>query len=137
MQAASQRRRDTKEHIMNTKAAKMAAAAFALAVITIGAAAPATAAVIPAPNAQVVNVAASAADGDLYDDGEPAGGTGIDPGPQTAPDVAGIPDQAGVSDLDDIGQRAGGTGVDTGPIAPPDTPSGPGLADGGEPAGAV
>jgi hypothetical protein len=72
---------DPKEHLMkNTKAAKMAAAAFAMAVITIGAAAPATAAVLPAADAHVVSVAATATDGDLWDDGEPAGGTGH-PGP--------------------------------------------------------
>jgi len=118
---------------MNTKAAKLAAAALAMAVITIGAAAPASA----ATENHIVNAGATASYGDQYDDGEPAGGTGVDPGPQTDPDLPGIPDQASVSDLSDLGQRAGGTGVDPGPVAPPDTPSGPGLADGGEPAGVI
>jgi len=118
-----------------TKAAKMtSAAALAMAaIITFGAATPA----IASADDHIVNAGASASYGDQYDDGEPAGGTGVDPGPQTDPDLPGIPDQAGVSDLSDLGQRAGGTGVDPGPAAPPDTPSGPGLADGGEPAGVI
>jgi hypothetical protein len=40
-------------------------------------------------------------------------------------------------DSSDLGLRAGGTGIDPGPSAPADSPSGPGLQDGGEPAGAV
>ncbi len=86
---------------------------------------------------QTVNAVASGSDDSLWDGGQPAGGTGVDPGPETAPDVPGIPDQAGVADLTNVGQPAGGTGIDAGPSAPPDTPSGPGLADGGEPAGAI
>jgi hypothetical protein len=79
---------------------KMASAALAMAaIVTFGAATPA----IAGADDHIVNAAASASYGDQYDDGEPAGGTGVDPGP----------------------------------AAPPDTPSGPGLADGGEPAGVI
>ncbi|OBK71881.1 hypothetical protein [Mycobacterium sp. 1274761.0] len=76
-------------------------------------------------------------DGSQWDDASPAGGTGVDTGPQTAPDVAAIPEGAGVPDSSAVGQDAGGTGTDPGLILPPDTPSGPGLDDGGEPAGAI
>jgi hypothetical protein len=116
----------------STRASKIVAAAVApvaAAAILLTAPAPAFAAV----SYPIVSVAA-ASDDALWDDGQPAGGTGIDPGPQTAPDLAGVPE--GV-DSSELGERAGGTGVDPGIAAPPDTPSGPGLEDGGEPAGAV
>ena len=61
---------------------------------------------------------------------QPAGGTGIDPGPNAAPDI-----EPGAGPA--LGERAGGTGIDPGPSAAPDTPSGPGDEDGGEPAGAI
>jgi len=116
------------------RASKIVAAAvapLAAAAIMLTTPAPAFAAV----SHPIVN-ASAASDDSLWDDGEPAGGTGVDPGPQTAPDLPGIPDQPGI-DSSELGQRAGGTGVDPGIAAPPDTPSGPGLEDGGEPAGAV
>lgn len=72
-----------------------------------------------------------------FDGGEPAGGTGVDTGPQTAPDVPGIPEGSCVADSSAVGQDAGGTGDDPGLVVPPDTSSGPGLNDGGEPAGAI
>jgi hypothetical protein len=61
---------------------------------------------------------------------QPAGGTGIDPGPDAAPDF-----EPGAGPA--LGQRAGGTGIDPGPSAAPDTPSGPGDEDGGDPAGGI
>ncbi len=119
----------------STKASKIALAALAplaMAAIAVSAGAPAA----TAAQGQVFAAGATAGDDSLWDDGEPAGGTGVDPGPQTAPDLAGIPDQAGI-DSSSLGERAGGTGVDPGISAPADTPSGPGLEDGGEPAGAI
>jgi hypothetical protein len=112
----------------------VAFATLAIAAIALVGAAPAVAAT-PAAHQQIVATAA-ASDDSLSNAQQPAGGTGIDPGPQTAPDIASVPDQAGV-DSSDLGLRAGGTGIDPGPSAPADAPSGPGLQDGGEPAGAV
>jgi hypothetical protein len=137
MRRAAPVRIDRELTMTSTKAARLTAVAFAplaIAAIALVGAAPAVAAT-PAGHQQIVATAA-ASDNSLWNDGEPAGGTGIDPGPQTAPDIPGIPDQAGV-DSSDLGLRAGGTGIDPGPSAPADTPSGPGLEDGGEPAGAV
>lgn len=123
-----------------TTLASRVAAPLAMAAIAFAAVTPATASAFPGQDVIGSDhglIAAMASDVDTWDGGEPAGGTGIDPGPQTAPDVAGIPDQAGVPDLANVGEPAGGTGIDAGPAAPPDTPSGPGLADGGEPAGGI
>ncbi len=121
-----------------TKIASVVLAPLAMAAITLAAAAPAMAASPAQVGAfaqeRTVTAVAAGSDDSLWDDGEPAGGTGVDPGPQTAPDLPGIPEGY---DSSDLGQRAGGTGVDPGPSAPPDTPSGPGDEDGGEPAGAV
>jgi hypothetical protein len=126
------------EHTMTSnKAARLTTVAFAplaIAAIALVGAAPAVAAT-PVAHQQIV-VTAAASDDSLSNAQQPAGGTGIDPGPQTAPDIASVPDQAGV-DSSDLGLRAGGTGIDPGPSAPADAPSGPGLQDGGEPAGAV
>ncbi|MFZ0832333.1 MAG: hypothetical protein WAM92_04465 [Mycobacterium sp.] len=60
--------------------------------------------------------------------GDPAGGTGDTPGPQTEPDVATGPG---------MDQPAGSTGLDSGPAMPDDVQTDPGLADGGEPAGGI
>ena len=120
-----------------TRFASKVVAPLAMAAIAAALVAPATASASPGNGLTDHVVAVMASDGDTWDGGEPAGGTGVDTGPQTAPDVAGIPDQAGVPDLANVGEPAGGTGIDTGPAAPPDTPSGPGLEDGGEPAGGI
>ena len=107
----------------------LAAAPLATAAV-VAAAAPGFAA------SPVTLVAAFSSDDPQWDGGDPAGGTGVDAGPQTAPDLAGIPEDAGI-DSSQVDEAAGGTGVDPGVTAPPDTPSGPGLEDGGDPAGAI
>ena len=126
-----------------TKATKVAAAALGpltVAAITIAAAAPSVAVgpatVGPAAPVQLnvfVNepvdpsgcIDANSAD---CNPGDPAGGTGGSPGPQTEPDIASGPG---------VDLPAGSTGLDSGPALPPDVQTDPGLADGGEPAGAI
>ena len=123
-----------------TRFAPKVVAPLAMAAIAIAVVAPPTASALPGNGLTATNhgfVAAMRTDDDTWDGGEPAGGTGVDAGPQTVPDVAGIPDQTGVPDIANVGEPAGGTGLDAGPAAPPDTPSGPGLEDGGEPAGGI
>jgi hypothetical protein len=82
---------------------------------------------IAAPSAAGAPLHAASA-GFLTD--QPAGGTGIDPGPNAAPDL-----EPGAGPA--LGERAGGTGIDPGPTAAPDTPSGPGDQGDGDPAGAI
>ncbi len=122
----------------STKFSAFAAAALApvaMTAIGVAAAAPAVAdSLAGAPAAQLVG--AYSVDDPQWDGGDPAGGTGVDAGPQTAPDLAGVPEDAAI-DSSEVDEAAGGTGVDAGLAAPPDTPTGPGLEDGGEPAGGI
>src|SRR5690242_13617635 len=80
-----------KEHIMRTVISWVAwaAAPLATAAVAVAAAAPSFAA------SPVTLVAAFSSDDPQWDGGDPAGGTGVDAGPQTAPDLAGIPEDAG------------------------------------------
>lgn len=130
----------SEEHTMGiTKASAVAAAALAplaSAAIAIAASAPAIADDGADAASPIRLAAAYASDDPQWDGSDPAGGTGIDPGPQTAPDIPGVPESAGI-DAAEVGDPAGGTGIDPGFQAPPDTPSGPGLEDGGEPAGGI
>ena len=66
--------------IVSTSAARRS---WPWAWLALAAAAPAIAATSAGAHQQIVATAAAAPDNSLLDDGEPAGGTGVDPGPAT------------------------------------------------------